>query len=114
MTQTQPISKPRRYRSGAMGMVLAVAAVVVLVLLALVAASYHLIFRRPLPRTRGTIAIDGPGAPLEIRRDRWGVPQIVAVDRRDAAFAMGFVHAQDRLSQMELPRRIAAGRLSEI
>ena len=94
-------------------MVLDVAAVV-LVLVALVAASYHLIFRRPLPRTRGTIAIDGPGAPLEIRRDRWGVPHIVAADRRDAAFAVGFVHAQDRLWQMELHRRIAAGRLSEI
>ncbi len=96
-----------------MGIVLAVAAFV-LVLLTLVLASYQLIFRRPLPRTRGTIQVDGPGAPVEIRRDRWGVPHIITADRRDGAFAVGFVHAQDRLWQMELHRRIAAGRLSEI
>ncbi len=96
-----------------MGIVLVIAAVV-LGLLALVAASYQLIFRRPLPRTTGTVQVEGPGAPVEIRRDRWGVPHIVAADRRDGAFGMGFAHAQDRLWQMELHRRIAAGRLSEI
>src|SRR5258708_27877577 len=96
-----------------MGIVLAVAAFV-LVLLTLVLASYQLIFRRPLPRTRGTIQVDGPGAPVEIRPDRSGVPHIITADRRDGAFAVGFVHAQDRLWQIALHLRIAAGRLSGI
>lgn len=67
-----------------------------------------------LPRTTGTIAMPGLDAPVDILRDEWGVPHIFAQSRRDAIFAQGFVHAQDRLWQMELSRRIGRGRLSEI
>jgi penicillin amidase len=51
---------------------------------------------------------------VEIVRDRWGVPHIFATNDRDAFLALGYVHAQDRLWQMEMNRRIGAGRLSEI
>lgn len=96
-------------------MVIAVVLLVLVVALAaLVLASYQLIFRRALPRTTGDLRVDGLHAPVEIRRDRKGVPHIRAADSRDAAFAVGFVHGQDRLWQMELHRRIAAGRLSEM
>jgi penicillin amidase len=96
-------------------MVIAVALLLSLVALAaLVLASYQLIFRRALPRTTGDIQVHGLHAPVEIRRDGKGVPHIRAADSRDAAFAVGFVHGQDRLWQMELHRRIAAGRLSEM
>lgn len=71
-------------------------------------------FHRPLPDVRGTIEIDGPSATVEILRDRYGIPHIRAASRRDAIFALGFVHAQDRLWQMEMQRRAAAGRLAEI
>ena len=84
------------------------------VLGALVLGSYHVIFRRPLPRTVGEIEVEGLAAAIEIRRDRWGVPHILSRDRQDGAFGVGFTHAQDRLWQMELQRRIAAGRLSEV
>jgi penicillin amidase len=54
------------------------------------------------------------GGPLTISRDRHGVPTIHASSMNDAAFGLGFVHAQDRLWQMETMRRLGAGRLSEV
>jgi len=68
---------------------------------------------RPLPAVRGTIEIEGVSSPIEILRDRYGIPHIRAASRTDAIFALGFVHAQDRLWQMEMQRRAAAGRLAE-
>ncbi|MEN8172809.1 MAG: penicillin acylase family protein, partial [Chloroflexota bacterium] len=70
--------------------------------------------RARLPQTKGTITIDGLSAPVEIFRDPWGIPHIYADSIPDALFAQGFTHAQDRLWQMELNRRTACGRLSEI
>lgn len=72
------------------------------------------LFRRPLPRTTGRRRIQGIEAPVEIRRDRWGVPHIRAATRRDLWFGEGFCHGQDRLWQIDLYRRIGSGRLSEI
>ena len=46
--------------------------------------------------------------------DEFGVPHIYAESQKDAMEALGYVHAQDRLWQMELLRRISAGRLSEL
>jgi len=66
------------------------------------------------PKLDGTVRLDGIGAPVEILRDRFGVPHIYARTVEDVAFAQGWVHAQDRLWQMELNRRVAAGRLSEL
>jgi len=70
--------------------------------------------RRRLPQIDGTFRLAGLSAPVEIIRDRWGVPHIYAAHSHDLFFAQGFVHAQDRLWQMELNRRTAAGRLSEV
>ena len=53
-------------------------------------------------------------APVTIERDALGVPQITASNRVDAAWALGFVHAQDRFFQMDLSRRFAAGELAEL
>src|SRR3990167_6310001 len=66
------------------------------------------------PQIDGTIKLSGPGASIEIVRDANGVPHIYAKSSGDAYFALGFVHAQDRLWQMELNRRIPAGRMAEI
>ena len=78
------------------------------------AAIYHQLFRRPLPQTEGTVVVNGITAPVEIRRDRWGVPHIFASTPEDAWFAQGYCHAQDRLWQLDLYRRFASGRLAEI
>jgi penicillin amidase len=70
--------------------------------------------RGRLPQTGGTLTMPGLSAPVEVIRDRWGIPHIYAENRPDLFFAQGFVHAQDRMFQMELNRRTAAGALSEI
>src|SRR3970040_2026636 len=80
----------------------------------LASACLNWLGQRNLPQGEGTITLEGLSAPVEVLRDRWGVPHIYAQDMLDLSFAQGFVHAQDRLWQMELNRRTAAGRLSEI
>src|SRR5215472_14857840 len=88
------------------------AAAVVLVLAAL-GTAYGLL-RASLPQLDGRIPHEGVGAPVRIARDARGVPTIEAADRLDLAYATGFVHGQDRLFQMDLARRLAAGELAEL
>ena len=73
-----------------------------------------LLSKRRQARIDGRIAVAGLDGEVEIIRDRWGVPHIYASTEHDLFFAQGFTHAQDRMWQMDLSRRIAAGRLSEI
>lgn len=70
--------------------------------------------RRRLPQIEGNLTLQGVHSPVEILRDHWGIPHIYAQNQPDLFYAQGFVHAQDRLFQMELNRRTAAGRLSEL
>ncbi len=72
-----------------------------------------LYLRASLPQLDGTASVAGLVQPLKIERDAEGVPHIFARSERDGWFAMGYVHAQDRLWQMEFQRRVAQGRLSE-
>ncbi|MCR9220717.1 MAG: penicillin acylase family protein [Alphaproteobacteria bacterium] len=67
-----------------------------------------------LPQTDGERALPGLGAEVEVLRDPHGIPTIRAETMADAYRALGFLHAQERLWQMELSRRIIRGRLSEI
>lgn len=92
----------------------AVLAVVLGVLVLGLAVVHHVLLVRPLPQVRGTVVVDAIRAPVRITRDRFGVPHIEADSIEDAAFALGFVHAQDRGWQLELSRRVAWGRLSEV
>lgn len=66
-----------------------------------------------LPKSSGEIATAGARAPVEILRDGHGIPHVFAASVVDAHFGLGFAHAQDRLWQMEMNRRVAAGRLAE-
>ncbi|HWF84929.1 MAG TPA: penicillin acylase family protein [Vicinamibacterales bacterium] len=66
------------------------------------------------PQVTGTLEIAGLSAPVRIVRDRWGVPHIYAESAGDLFTAQGFVQAEDRLFQMDLWRRSAQGRLSEV
>jgi penicillin G amidase len=67
-----------------------------------------------LPPVEGELAVDGLEAPVEVVRDGWGVPHIRAESRRDLFFAQGFVHASERLFQMETVYRLGTGRLAEL
>ncbi|HYC10947.1 MAG TPA: penicillin acylase family protein [Steroidobacteraceae bacterium] len=90
-----------------------IGAAVLLLLLAVLASGY-LMLRASLPALDGEIRAGALTAPVRITRDARGVPTIEAQDRRDLAFATGFVHAQDRFFQMDLARRLAAGELAEL
>ena len=67
-----------------------------------------------LPSSAQIAAIPGLSAPVDIRFDADDIPHIRAANALDGAAALGFVHARDRMFQMELMRRAASGRLSEI
>lgn len=69
---------------------------------------------RRLPVTRGELILPGLHGQVTVRRDRWGIPHIAAGDRHDLLYAQGFVHAQERLWQMEVNRRLGQGRLAEL
>lgn len=92
---------------------IAVAALVVVLCIALLVAR-HRFLGVSLPKARGRLGMSGLLAPATISRDRWGVPHISATSMEDAAFAIGVAHAQDRLWQMEVTRRVATGRISEL
>jgi penicillin amidase len=70
--------------------------------------------RGALPAYNSHVEAKGLKAPVEILRDKNAVPHIIAGSLEDAAFGLGYVHAQDRFWQMELMRRLGQGRLSEI
>jgi penicillin G amidase len=88
--------------------------VVVIVVVAVLALWLRHRVEASLPVTTGELRIEGLAAPVTIERDALGTPTIHAGSRLDAARALGFLHGQDRLFQMDLLRRLAAGELAEI
>jgi penicillin amidase len=89
---------------------------VCLLLVALIAGVWWLywIARSPLPQLDGSVAVPGISAKVRVVRDGQGVPTIEAATLEDLFFAQGYVTAQDRLWQMDMMRRAAAGELSEV
>ena len=85
-----------------------------LALVVLTAAGGYVLLRNTVPSASGALAIEGLSAPVEVVRDREGVPHVFAKTMEDMLCALGFLHAQDRLWQMELTRRTGQGRLSEL
>src|ERR1700737_2954333 len=80
----------------------------------LAGGAYYMLTRRPLPQRNGKLVVRGLHESVEVITDRYGVPHIYAQNEEDLYFAQGYIHAQERLWQMELNRRTASGRLSEI
>ncbi|HKS14897.1 MAG TPA: penicillin acylase family protein [Pseudomonas sp.] len=67
-----------------------------------------------LPQREGEVRVAGLQAPVSVRFDTRGVPHIDARNEPDLYRALGYVHAQDRLFQMEIVRRLAQGELAEV
>nr|MBC8263306.1 penicillin acylase family protein [Anaerolineales bacterium] len=84
------------------------------VLGALMRPALHAISRSRLPAKRGVQIIPTLEGRVEVFRDQWGIPHIYADHPRDVFRAQGYVHAQDRLWQMEVNRRVGRGRLAEL
>jgi len=85
-------------------------------LLAIIAGVWWLywIARSPLPQLDGSVSVSGISSQVRVMRDEHGVPTIEAATLEDLFFAQGYVTAQDRLWQMDMMRRAAAGELSEV
>ena len=91
---------------GIVGSLLVITLVTLLILRYLVTKSF--------PVVDGTITVAGLQQPVTVQRDEFGIPHIFAGNEHDLFFAEGYVHAQDRLWQMDVSRRAGEGRLSEV
>lgn len=97
-----------------LGRIFAILVVIVVVLGLVAGGGFLYVSRKPFPQISGTLRVAGLQGTVTVIRDKWGVPHIYADNSHDLFLAEGYVHAQDRLWQMEFWRRIGAGRLSEI
>jgi len=70
--------------------------------------------KRALPVLDGTLHFPGLREPVEIVRDTWGIPHVYAQNEHDLFWTQGYLHATDRLFQMDFLRRMGSGRLSEV
>jgi len=82
-----------------------------LVLIIVILGVVSFIFvRANKPVYHGSLSIEGLNEEVSVYFDAYGIPHIFAENDKDAYLALGYVHAQDRLWQMELIRRLASGR----
>lgn len=95
------------------GRVLRIASTVVLLAFVLALGAAIAWRAGALPKTSGEIALSGIDAPIRIVRDAHGIPHVFAASQRDAFRALGLLHAQDRLWQLEMNRRIVRGTMAE-
>ncbi len=75
---------------------------------------FNSMLKRSLPVYSGELKVNGIRSEVKIYRDEYAIPYIFAKYEDDAAFALGYIHAQERMFQMDLARRAGEGRLSEI
>lgn len=85
-----------------------------IIVILIVAISLYVYLQTTKPTYSGQLEISGLKQPVEVFYDEYGIPHIYAQNETDAYLALGYVHAQDRLFQMEMIRRAASGRLSEV
>src|SRR5207248_7437934 len=114
-TATSPLETPsssrirRNWLFGLLGLV-----GILLVLFLALSLWVYVRARRALPQVDGTISLPALTAPVHVIRDALGVPHINAANIDDLFVAQGYITAQDRLWQMDVSRRYAAGELAEI
>ena len=108
-TRTPP---PRQARQGGRILRKLLLALLALLLLAAAGLTWHL--RGKLPQRSGELQLAGLKAPVTLRYDEFGVPHIEAANEDDLYRALGYAHAQDRLFQMEMVRRLSRGELAEV
>jgi penicillin amidase len=87
---------------------------VIAVLVVLIAGGGAWYIHSKQPVRSGELALSSLKAPVSVRYDERGVPHIKAGNQDDLYRALGYVHAQDRLFQMEILRRLARGELAEV
>lgn len=113
MAAGKATARGRRRRRGAAKLALSVAAALLLLAMAGTAGGYVWL-RSSLPDYDGVQTVPGIQDDVTIVRDGAAIPHVFANSESDAWFAVGFVHAQDRLWQLDLFRRAGQGRLAEV
>jgi penicillin amidase len=96
------------------GRLIRLVAVLVSLVIVAIAVIGAIATQRGWPQTTGTLAVKGLNSSATVIRDSAGIIQISADNQHDLFMAQGYVHAQERMWQMEISRRIGAGRLSEL
>ena len=109
-TTAHTSAPPRSRRTSVIAWILFAALMVLLG----VAAYLYYVMRSALPQLDGSITLPGLSAPVIVKRDQHGIPSIEAQSLEDLFYAQGYVTAQDRLWQMDIMRRYAAGELAEV
>jgi len=82
--------------------------------IALLTIGGYAFLKSTAPDYEGTLSLAGLESSVDVKFDNFGIPHIYAQSSQDCYYALGYVHAQDRLFQMEMIRRLASGRLAEI
>jgi penicillin amidase len=85
-----------------------------LVLLLLILATIYLFVKSSEPIYRGEVHSKQINDTVKVQFGAYGIPHIYSQKKHDAFFALGYIQAQERLFQMDVLRRVGAGRLSEI
>lgn len=90
--------------------------IVLLLLLTIVTAGVllYIFIQTQKPQYSGTVSFKDIDSVVTVYYDNYGIPHVYGQNSQDVFRALGYVHAQDRLFQMEMIRRVSAGRLSEI
>ena len=113
MSTLAEVGESRARRSPVPRLLFWVVVVCLLVLTAALGYAYY-VAHAALPQLDGQLPVNGLSASVTVMRDSHGMPTITAATLEDLFFAQGYVTAQDRLWQMDVTRRFAAGELSEI
>ncbi len=87
---------------------------IISIILILIAIAVFFMLQSYKPQYSGEIKLKGLKKEVTVYHDKYGIPHIYAENKDDLYFALGYLHAQERLFQMEMLRRITSGRLSEI
>lgn len=85
----------------------------ILISLAVIVGGYEFV-RARVPQMSGELKINHLSSPVNVTRDRFGIPHIEAKNNLDAFRVLGFIMAQERLFQMEMSRRLSQGELAEV
>lgn len=88
-------------------------AAIIILIAAAVAVSYY-VMKSYVPGYSGELEVKSITGEVKVYRDNFGIPHIISGTENDAAFALGYLHAEERLFQMDISRRAGEGRLSEI
>ena len=88
--------------------------IALIVIVLIVSVGSYLFLQSTKPTYSGNLSLNGLQDKVEVKYDTYGIPHIYAHNEHDAYMALGYVHAQERLFQMEMIRRVATGTLAEI